>query len=307
MSLVHVETGEVLDPEVLGEDYLDELAAVVRAQHRRTREALGEAVDAYFAIGHALAEARRTLASDPAFGQWFANQEFGFTRQWAYVLRQAAEHEATVRHVLTTQVVTGGSPNIKKAVKQAQAARGGGRMERPGLAVVHGGMAHADAPVPDVFSVIVIDPPWRYDNVATRGAAEDHYPTMSLEDLAALELPADENAHLYLWVTNGFIREGFDLMDAWGFTYKTCLTWCKPQIGMGNWFRGTTEHVLFGVKGKLPTLRNDVPTHFIADRTKHSAKPESFYDLVESSSPGPWLEMFARRRRFGWHVWGNEA
>jgi len=159
-----------------------------------------------------------------------------------------------------------------------------------------------------VYPTIVIDPPWRYDNVATRGAAEDHYPTMSMAELEALELPAAVDAHLYLWVTNGFLREGFTLLDAWGFTYKTCLTWIKPQIGMGNWFRNATEHVLFAVKGRLPTNRNDVPTWFKADRTQHSAKPESFYDLVESCSPGPWFEMFARRRRLGdWHVWGNEA
>lgn len=157
------------------------------------------------------------------------------------------------------------------------------------------------------FPCIVIDPPWRYDNVATRGAAEDHYPTMSLDELAALELPAADDAHLYLWVTNGFLREGFDLMATWGFTYKACLTWCKPQIGMGNYFRNSTEHVLFGLRGKLPTLANNVPTWFVADRTRHSAKPECFYDLVERSSPGPYMEMFARSRRFGWHTWGNEA
>jgi N6-adenosine-specific RNA methylase IME4/ParB-like chromosome segregation protein Spo0J len=164
-------------------------------------------------------------------------------------------------------------------------------------------------PIGDVseFPCIVIDPPWRYDNVATRGAAEDHYPTMSLDELAALELPATDNAHLYLWVTNSFLRDGFDLMETWGFTYKTCLTWVKPQIGLGNYFRNSTEHVLFGVRGSLPTLANNVPTWFQADRTRHSAKPMSFYDLVEKCSPGPYMEMFARARRFSWHTWGNEA
>jgi N6-adenosine-specific RNA methylase IME4 len=157
------------------------------------------------------------------------------------------------------------------------------------------------------YPTIVIDPPWRYDNIATRGAAEDHYPTMSLVELAALHIPAADNAHLYLWTTNGFLRQAFDLIDAWQFTYKTCLTWTKPQIGMGNYFRNNTEHVLFAVRGRQPTLRNDCPTWFQADRTRHSAKPESFYDIVETSSPGPWLEMFARRRRFGWATWGNEA
>jgi N6-adenosine-specific RNA methylase IME4 len=309
VTLVNAETGEVLTPEVVGEDdYLENLAGVIRAQHRRSREALGEAVDAYFAIGEALLQARKSLPSDNEFGAWFRAQEFGFNRQWAHVLRTAAEHEAEVRLAVSSQLATGKDPNIEKAVKQARAAFGGGRDERPGLKVISGGDEHADEPVPDVFSAIVIDPPWRYDNVATRGAAEDHYPTMSLDELAAMELPAADNAHLYLWVTNGFLREGFGLVDAWGFTYKTILTWCKPQIGMGNWFRNTTEHVLFGVRGRHPTLRNDVPTHFTAPRTRHSAKPESFYDLVESCSPGPWVDMFSRNRgRFGWHTWGNEA
>jgi N6-adenosine-specific RNA methylase IME4 len=223
------------------------------------------------------------------------------------VLRLAAELEPDVRNAIATQVAIGGTPNIRKAVKQVRAALGEGRDRRPDLKPAPGLGHHDDNNEPTTFPVIVIDPPWRYDNVATRGAAEDHYPTMSLDELAALQLPAAADAHIYLWVTNSFLRPGFDLLDAWGFTYKTTLTWCKPQIGMGNWFRNSTEHVLFGVKGRLPTQRNDVPTWFVADRTRHSAKPESFYDLVESCSPGPYFEMFARRRRFGWHVWGNEA
>jgi N6-adenosine-specific RNA methylase IME4 len=306
LTVIDGSTGEVLTgAEVLPD--LDDLASTVRREYRRSREALGEAIDAYFAVGHALLEARRHFGeNDKAFGAWFNAQEFGFSRQWALVLRTAAEHEPGVRYVLTTQVVSSGAPNIKKAVKQVTAASGT-RAGKPDLSVVRGGADGEPDDPPDVFGAIVIDPPWRYDNVATRGAAEDHYQTMSLDELAAMELPAADNAHLYLWVTNSFMRDGFDLLDEWGFTYKTCLTWCKPQIGMGNWFRNTTEHVLFGVRGKYPTLRNDVPTHFVANRTKHSAKPESFYDLVESCSEGPWLEMFARRRRFGWHVWGNEA
>lgn len=160
---------------------------------------------------------------------------------------------------------------------------------------------------PTEFPTIVIDPPWRYSNKATRGAAEDHYPTMSLNELADLKIPATDNAHLYLWVTNAFLRDAFGLLDAWGFTYKACLTWCKPQIGTGNYFRNATEHVYFALRGSLPTLANNIPTWFEANRTRHSAKPEPFYDIVERSSPGPYHEMFARRRRLGWHVWGNEA
>lgn len=164
-------------------------------------------------------------------------------------------------------------------------------------------------PSPDaaLYSAIVIDPPWKYGNTSTRGAAEDHYGTMTMDELAEMTLPAADNCHLYLWVTNNFMREGFNLLDAWGFEQKTILTWVKPQMGMGNYFRSFTEHVLFATKGKHPTLRNDCPNWFVADRQRHSQKPDSFYDLVESSSPGPYMEMFARRRRFGWASWGNEV
>lgn len=161
------------------------------------------------------------------------------------------------------------------------------------------------------YATIVADPPWRYANKATRGAAEDHYPTMTNGDLAALagelELWAAPECHLYLWTTNNFIREAFDVIDAWRFEYKTMLTWIKPQIGMGNYFRGRTEHVLFATRGNAHTQRRDVSNVIESNRTQHSRKPDVFYDLVETMSPGPYLEMFARRRRFGWDHWGNEA
>lgn len=160
------------------------------------------------------------------------------------------------------------------------------------------------------FRTVVADPPWQYGNTSTRGAAEDHYSTMTIEELCAL--PVAErmapDAHLYLWVTNNFIREAFEVMDAWGFAYKTCLTWVKPQMGMGNYFRGVTEHILFGAKGSLRTQARDIRNCFEAPRQKHSAKPDLFYDIVEKASPGPYLEMFARRARLGdWSYWGNES
>lgn len=170
-------------------------------------------------------------------------------------------------------------------------------------------------PLPEgQFRTIVADPPWDYGNKATRGSTRKHYATMSMEDICALDVGsrAAADSHIYLWVTNGFIREGFDVLAAWGFTYKTCLTWIKTQMGLGNYFRGSTEHVLFGVRGSLRTERKDVVNWFDspaveAKRGQHSAKPDLFYDLVEQASPGPYLEMFARRSRFGWDYWGNES
>jgi N6-adenosine-specific RNA methylase IME4 len=161
------------------------------------------------------------------------------------------------------------------------------------------------------YATIVADPPWQYGNTATRGAAEDHYPTMTAEALARLSVEvdkwADPDCHLYLWTTNNFVREAFDVVDGWGFDYKTMLTWVKPQIGMGNYFRSRTEHILFAIRGELGTQRRDISNVVEAKRTQHSRKPDAFYDLVEAQSPGPYLEMFARRRRLGWDNWGNEA
>lgn len=163
------------------------------------------------------------------------------------------------------------------------------------------------------FPTIVLDPPWDWGDegdVDQLGRARPVYNTMPLADIAALPIGdlAEPNAHLYLWITNRSLPKGFALLEHWGFRYVTLLTWCKPSIGMGNYYRGSTEQVLFGVRGSLGLLRRDVGTWFSAPRGgRHSAKPEAFYQMVETCSPGPWLELFARAQRPGWGTWGAEA
>jgi N6-adenosine-specific RNA methylase IME4 len=171
-----------------------------------------------------------------------------------------------------------------------------------------------------LYATIVADPPWQYQKATQesyqRGAAENHYPTMRVSEIVALpvaELAAD-NAHLYLWVTNKILTEqrvdgtALEIVRAWGFEAKTILTWVKPQIGMGYYYRGCTEHIIFATRGKAPIApavreRNA----FTANRTRHSAKPELFFDMVGRVSPGPYLELFARGARFGWDSWGDES
>jgi N6-adenosine-specific RNA methylase IME4 len=164
------------------------------------------------------------------------------------------------------------------------------------------------------FATIVIDPPWDWGDEGDAdqlGRARPTYGTMTFEQLMSLpvENMADVDCHLYLWITNRSLSKGFALMERWGFRYITALTWCKPSIGMGNYFRGSTEHVLFGVRGSQQLKRKDVGTWFAAPRgpNGHSSKPSDFYPLVESCSPGPYLEMFARTERAGWLAWGAEA
>ncbi|MBQ1388890.1 MAG: hypothetical protein IIY78_04605, partial [Clostridia bacterium] len=114
--------------------------------------------------------------------------------------------------------------------------------------------------------------------------------------------------HLYLWVTNRSLPKAFSLIEKWGFRYITCLTWVKPSFGIGNYFRGSTEQVLFAVKGSQPLKRKDACTHFCADRGKgHSAKPDEFYKLVESCSYAPFIDVFGRKERDGWSVWGENG
>ena len=160
-------------------------------------------------------------------------------------------------------------------------------------------------PVHGKYRTIVIDCPWQYPG-KHRGRPD--YATMSHEELMALPVCewADAECHLYLWSTNGTLPHALELMGQWGFQFKNVLTWLKPGLGLGAYFRTTTEQCLFGVKGKLLTRPpHDIPTHFQADRTRHSEKPEGFYRLVQRASYGPFLEVFARKERPGWACWGN--
>ena len=164
------------------------------------------------------------------------------------------------------------------------------------------------------FATIVIDPPWDWGDEGDQdqlGRARPDYSTMTIEQLEQLDVSglADDDCHIYLWITNRSLPKGFRLLEAWGFRYITAITWVKPHFGMGNYFRGQTEHVLFGVKGSQPLKRKDVGTAFMADRGTggHSSKPSTFLDLVESCSPGPYIEMFSRSSRNGWITWGEQS
>lgn len=162
------------------------------------------------------------------------------------------------------------------------------------------------------FATLVLDPPWDWGDegdVSQFGRARPEYATMSIEQIAALPIAnlAEQNAHIYLWITNRSLPKGFVLLEAWGFRYVTCLTWCKPSIGMGNYFRGSSEQILFGVKGSLALNRHDVGTWFAASRpSRHSEKPQEAYQIIESCSPPLYLEMFARQPRQNWFTWGGE-
>ncbi|HUZ32293.1 MAG TPA: MT-A70 family methyltransferase [Xanthobacteraceae bacterium] len=173
------------------------------------------------------------------------------------------------------------------------------------------------------FTTVLADPPWRFTNRTGKMAPEhrrlSRYETLSTDEIAALPIPriVMEPAHLYLWVPNALLPEGLRVMKAWGFEYKTNIVWHKLRKdggsdgrGVGFYFRNVSELILFGVRGKnartLAPGRRQV--NYIGTRKReHSRKPDEQYGIIESCSPGPYLELFARGERGGWMSWGAEA
>ena len=162
-----------------------------------------------------------------------------------------------------------------------------------------------------LFNTLYVDPPYEYDNIASRGAASRHYSTMSREEILAL--PVDRIAalkcHLFLWVPNNFLEDGLDLIRHWGFAYVTNFVWAKSPMGLGNYFRNSHAILLYGQKGRRRFRRYDVKSWIEIPRTcRHSEKPAAIRNLIESVSYSPRLEMFARYHKRGgaWWAWGNE-
>lgn len=172
------------------------------------------------------------------------------------------------------------------------------------------------------FGTILADPPWRFSNRTGKMAPEHRrllrYETMSMQDI--YELPVSQlalpDSHLYLWVPNALILEGLEVMKRWGFTYKTNIIWYKIRKdggpdgrGVGFYFRNVTEMILFGVRGNLRTLQpGRRQVNIIRTRKRwHSRKPDELYNIIESCSPGPYIELFARFSRKNWSQWGNEV
>ena len=200
------------------------------------------------------------------------------------------------------------------------------------------------------YSTIVADPPWGYEGRTPpwRSTSEATYPLMTLDEIMALPVAdlAAADAHLYLWAVLPMMTEAYRVVDAWGFTADTALTWCKPGVGLGAGYRGNTEHLIVARRGFSyinptcdacggrargakkcaciePRWRHkgrrveDAPrrsfmstacgTWYAAPRGGHSTKPGLFMDLIERMSPAPRVELFARTLRPGWHAWGDEA
>jgi N6-adenosine-specific RNA methylase IME4 len=170
------------------------------------------------------------------------------------------------------------------------------------------------------YRTIVADPPWPYvgthweNNAGGRTKSyyrlEDHYPSMSVEEIAGLSVPTltETDCRLFLWTTNRHLHDAFHVIEAWGFDYRQMLVWEKTRsTPLGSVAPSRAEFLLVGRRGS-PTTAQRLPSSVIlASPGRHSTKPDAFMDYIEACSPGPYLELFARRNRLGWDTWGNES
>ena len=146
------------------------------------------------------------------------------------------------------------------------------------------------------FSTVYADPPWRYSNAACRGVSNRHHRTMTVQEICSepVESLTTETAHLHLWTTNTFLREAFEVIEALGFTFKSCLVWIKPHPGMGNDCHASHDFLLLGIRRSLPFHHRPRRGWILKRRTAHSHKPHVIRKLIEQVNPGPYLELYGR-------------
>ena len=295
------------------------------------------------AVGPALIEARDLLASQgktgSAFQTWLA-EEVKMSRRRAYQLMDAYErfhtlcttvhkvplpaNEGQCRELVSLpdgdvvevwgKVVERAEqdelPITAKLIRQCAAPYRQAAAEHPTLVPPEGHFSSVGelANTGLKFATVYADPPWRYENQATRASTDNHYQTMTVEQICdePVEQIAADNAHLHLWTTNAFLFEAQRVIEAWGFTYKSCFVWCKPQMGIGNYWRVSHEFLLLGVRGSCPFINHDQASWLQHDRTQHSAKPAIVRKTLEAVSPPPRVELYARTEHHGWTAVGNQ-
>jgi len=292
------------------------LADDVRAQKKGEAQSIAEAVmDAEVRVGELLRTVPAQITGRPTEESTHssaptltpkqqARENIGITRQQADRFVKLADNKEIVEQAKAEARENDDIVSRSFALEKIKAAE----RERKREAIP----TAAPKPLEGEYSVIYADPPWQYDFAASENRAiENQYPTMCLEEIKAIPIPAANEAALFMWATAPKLQEAFELMDAWGFTYKTCAVWDKEKIGMGYWFRGQHELLLVGTKGAFspPDAGRRVSSVYREARGAHSKKPDYYYGLLEAMFPGEnLLELFARRRYSKkWEVWGNQA
>lgn len=211
--------------------------------------------------------------------------------------------------------VTSGELTISAAAKEINAKKAVARREERLDNIVEISKGNTDLNTDQKYPIIYADPPWRYENPpmgGTNRSIENHYPTMTLEEICALPVGdlASQDAMLYMWATAPKLSECLEVIEAWGFEYRTNLVWDKERIGMGYHARNQHELLLVAKRGSIPPPQAGKQPSSVhrEKRTKHSSKPHFYYEMIEAAYPQlPKIELFCRAPRQGWSVWGNQS
>jgi len=227
----------------------------------------------------------------------------------------AAQDVATLPKEEQAEIVARGEKEILQAAKEIRAEKAKTRRAERIEKIAEISQGNTELGTDRKYPIIYADPPWRYENPPmgdTGRSIENHYPTMELEEICRLPVAdlATPDALLYMWATAPKLAECIQVVEAWGFEYRTCFVWVKDKIGMGYYARNQHEILMVCRRGELPppdvSARYSSVVH--ADRTEHSAKPVEFYEIIESAYPElPKIELFSRSPREGWAAWGNQA
>jgi len=226
----------------------------------------------------------------------------------------AAADVATLPKAEQVEIVARGTREILQAAKEIRAAKSEEKRNERLEKII--AISTGNAPLGTVaerYPVLYLDPPWRYEHAeSVSREIENQYPTMSLDDIKAMPIGdiAFDDCIMFMWATSPKLAEAFEVLQAWGFSYRTCAVWDKQKIGMGYYFRQQHELLLVAVKGSptTPAPADRPSSVFSYPRGNHSAKPHEVYEIIEAMYPTlPKLEMFCRTPREGWGVWGNQS
>lgn len=234
--------------------------------------------------------------------------EFGITKkQSARAKKFASVSESGFRKTIAETIANVGRLTVR-FVTQAISVRPENKNKKD-TALLEGMTTDLSKLEGQKFSCIYADPPWKFSNQGTRAATNNHYVTMSVDEICDLPIASltTEQAHLHLWTPNAFLFECPKIFAAWGFEFKSSFVWVKPEMGIGNYWRNSHEILLLAVKGKLTARSKSEMSWLQCSRGPHSAKPEKIRESIERLSPAPYLELFGRRAVSNWTVFGNEV
>jgi N6-adenosine-specific RNA methylase IME4 len=230
------------------------------------------------------------------------------------VSHTAAADIATLTAEQRSVIAALGERQLLAAAKQISRERAERRRAERMAKIAAISAANSPLPQDRRYPIILADPPWRFEvysrDTGLERSADAHYPTLTLNEIKALTIPAADDAVLFLWATVPMLLQAQEVLKAWGFRYVSNIAWIKDSIGTGFWVRNQHELLHIGKRGTIPApRRRDVPPSvIIAPRREHSRKPDEVYQLIERMYPElPKLELFARGCREGWSAWGNEA